>query len=204
VYVIKCDLKKIGGGLIMRQIAVVLAIAIIAFYAVPVFADVGTPASTIKGPKVGESTVFQKISDSITKTSAKPKDKSVAKEPASSEARPSGGKSTIFQGISDNISQWSLKSKGKPMVKEPAEVVKPERKPKREFNLHEDSLFQAAGDEFSALKAPPILDIKCLKKCAKKPAAEGAIAEEKSGAVCKGSIFQKMSDCITKKCAKAK
>jgi len=93
------------GYVIMKKIAVVLVIAAIALYAMPVFAG--------DAPAGQEKSFFQTISDEInnSKMPARFAVKPVAKDTADGVKYIGDSKVAVFQDISDGIAQGSAKAK---------------------------------------------------------------------------------------------
>lgn len=93
----------------MRKLAVVLVIAAIALYAMPVFADDAACA-----PKAGEKSIFQKLSNEICGTKMPPRFavKPVAKDSTEAVKYLGDSKVRVFQDMSDGIVQGSAKAKG--------------------------------------------------------------------------------------------
>ncbi|MCX5677587.1 MAG: hypothetical protein NTY76_00550 [Candidatus Omnitrophica bacterium] len=93
----------------MRRLAVVLVIAAIALYAMPVFA--GDAASA---PKAGEKSIFQRLSNEIcgSKMPARFAVKPIAKDSVEAVKYVGDRKVKVFQDVSDGIAQGSAKAKG--------------------------------------------------------------------------------------------
>ena len=94
-----------GGCVIMKKLAVVLVIAAIALYAMPVFA--GDAAG-------GEKSIFQKLSNEIcgSKMPSRFAVKPVAKDSAEAVKYLGDSKVKVFQDMSDGIAQGSARAKG--------------------------------------------------------------------------------------------
>ena len=93
----------------MKKLAVVLVIAAIALYAMPVFA--GDAASA---PKEGEKSIFQRLSNEIqgSKMPARFAVKPVVKDTVEAAKYVGDKKVGIFQDMSNDIAQGSAKAKG--------------------------------------------------------------------------------------------
>ena len=93
----------------MKKLAVVLVIAAVALYAMPVFA--GDAACT---PKAGEKSLFQRLSDEIccSKMPSRFAVKPVAKDSVEAVKYVGDRKVKVFQDVSDGIVQGSAKAKG--------------------------------------------------------------------------------------------
>lgn len=93
----------------MNRLAVVLVIAALALYAMPVFAD-GTECA----PKSGEKSIFQRLSNEIcgSKMPARFAVKPVAKDSAEAVKYLGDSKVKVFQDMSDGIAEGSARAKG--------------------------------------------------------------------------------------------
>ncbi|MFH1189882.1 MAG: hypothetical protein V1682_04260 [Candidatus Omnitrophota bacterium] len=93
----------------MKTLAVVVLMAAVALYAMPVLA-----ADAPGAAKSGEKSLFQTLSDEInsSKMPARLAVKPVAADAAKAPKYLASGKVTVFQDISDGIAQGSAKAKG--------------------------------------------------------------------------------------------
>jgi hypothetical protein len=94
----------------MRKLVVVLVIAAIALYAIPVFAG-----DAVSAPKAsGEKSIFQRLSNEICGSKMPPRFavKPVAKDSGEAVKYLGDSKVKVFQEMSNGIAQGSAKAKG--------------------------------------------------------------------------------------------